>query len=451
MQATDVYSSLQKHIFADGYRQVPDFEKSHGSYLVDLRDGQEYLDFCNYYASLPLSYDASCTTGKFIDDIVRHCRFKPANCDFYTVPFAEFIEALASVLPEQLRSHIFYIDTGGLANENAMKAAFDWKTRKNLQKGVEIEADKMIYFERAFHGRNGYALSCTNSPHKAKTMYFPRFDFYMVNPAPVLTQEDDSDNDRKVDAMAADIRAYCAANKYRVAGLIVEPMQGEGGDRHFSRYFFTTLRKLADECEFMLIFDEVQTGMGASGKWWTHQHFDVTPDMMSFGKKTQICGFAAGPRIDEVEGNCFQVSSRISATWCGNVLDFIRGAYYIRAIRDNNYVENAAVQGEWLLAEIRKLAEEYACVTHPRGLGLLCAFDLPDTESRDRFISYAMSEEHLIMLGCGTRSIRFRPVLDVKREELEEGFRRIRRCLQAVCNDGSLDMSKHSVKSRQSK
>lgn len=433
MKATEVRPFLEKHILADAYQQVPDFDKSHGSYMVDLRDGQEYLDFCNFYASMPLSYDTDATGEEFKAEIQKYCRFKPANCDFYTVPFANFIEALSGILPRELRSHIFYIDTGGLANENAMKTAFDWKTRKNLQKGITKESDKIIYFERAFHGRNGYALSCTNSPHKAKTMYFPRFDFHMIDPAPVLTYDDDSDNDAKVDAMAADIRAFCAAHPYEVAGLIVEPIQGEGGDRHFSKYFFQTLRELADELEFLLIFDEVQAGMGQTGKWWAHQHFGVKPDIMTFGKKAQVCGFAASKRIDEVKDNCFQVSSRISATWCSNVLDMIRGTYYINYIVENNLVDNAAKQGKYMMSELKKLEKDYpGLVLHTRGFGMLCAFDLKDGATRDKFADYAMNTEHMIMLGCGTQSIRFRPVLDVKKEDLEEGFRRIRRTLDAI-------------------
>jgi L-lysine 6-transaminase len=103
-----------------------------------------------------------------------------------------------------------------------------------------------------------------------------------------------------------------------VAAIIIEAIQGEGGDNHFRSEFFRTLRQLADENDAMLIIDEVQTGVAMTGKMWAHQH-SVEPDMIAFGKKMQVCGFLCGRRIEEIKENVFAVPSRINSTWGGNL------------------------------------------------------------------------------------------------------------------------------------
>jgi len=430
LKAHQILPTLKQYILTDGFRLLPDFDRSQGSFVVDLLSGEAYLDFCTFYASMPIGYNHPALKSEaFREDVLRYSVFKPSNPDFYSVPYARFAEKLASMLPDDMR-RLFFIDTGALAVENAMKAAFDWKARKNLQKNVVGGADQILHFKRAFHGRTGYALSATDSPHTAKTKYFPRFGWPMFDP-PVLRFPDDPDYEARVHKCLSEIDAWCAAHPDAAAALIVEPIQGEGGDRHLGKSFFEGLRRLADEHEFLLIFDEVQSGMGLTGKAWAHQHFSVQPDILVFGKKAQVCGIAAGPRIDEIQDNVFRVSSRISGTWCGNAIDYLRGALAIGVIQEEHLVENAATQGEALLKGLKALEAEFDLVTQARGRGLMAAIDLPDEETCKRVVRFCYEREKMLLLTSGTHTIRFRPVLDVTRETIEEGLKRLKRALEA--------------------
>lgn len=430
MKAHQILPTLKQYILTDGFRLLPDFDRSQGSFVVDLASGEAYLDFCTFYASMPIGYNhPAFRSEEFREDVLRYSVFKPSNPDFYSVPYARFVEKLASMLPDDMR-RLFFIDTGALAVENAMKAAFDWKARKNLQKNVSGGADQILHFKRAFHGRTGYALSATDSPHTAKTKYFPRFGWPMFDP-PVLRFPDDPDYEKRVQKCLGEIDAWCVSHPDAAAALIVEPVQGEGGDRHFGKSFFEGLRKLADEHEFLLIFDEVQSGMGLTGKNWAHQNFGVQPDILVFGKKAQVCGIAAGPRIDEIRDNVFRVSSRISGTWCGNAIDYLRGALAIGVIQQDHLVENAAKRGKTLLSGLKALEEDFDQVTQARGLGLMAAIDLPDEETCKRVVRRCYEHEKMLLLTSGTHTIRFRPVLDVTDEVIEDGLTRLRSALAA--------------------
>jgi L-lysine 6-transaminase len=207
-----------------------------------------------------------------------------------------------------------------------------------------------------------------------------------------------------------------------IAAIIIEPIQGEGGDNHFRGEFLHALRRVCDEHDILLIFDEVQCGMGMTGRNWCCQHFDVLPDLLVFGKKAQVCGVMAGPRLDEVKDNCFRQPSRISSTWGGNFTDYVRSTHYLRIIAEERLVENARVQGDVFLAELHTLARKYSAVSAVRGRGLMLAFDLPNTALRDAFWKGAY-ELGLLVVRCGERSIRLRPVLDVKDDIIQAAFR----------------------------
>jgi L-lysine 6-transaminase len=217
-----------------------------------------------------------------------------------------------------------------------------------------------------------------------------------------------------------------------IAALIIEPIQGEGGDNHFRPEFLRKLRELADEHEFLFIVDEVQTGVGLTGKMWAYQHFGLTPDILAFGKKTQVCGILAGRRIDEVEKNVFHESTRINSTWGGNLVDMVRFGRYLEIIEEEKLVERSRQVGAYLLAELEKLQEENpGRIGNARGRGLMCAFDLPDAETRDRFKKLAF-DGGMLILGSGRQSIRFRPTLSIGKEEVEQGISIIKRVLSSL-------------------
>ena len=229
---------------------------------------------------------------------------------------------------------------------NALKTAFDWKVRKNLAAGKGERGSQIIHFRQAFHGRSGYTLSLTNT-EPMKVAYFPKFDWPRIeNPYIRFPEAEHLAETEAAEARAiAAIEAAVAANPDDIAGLIIEPIQGEGGDLHFRGEFLRELRRLADEHEFLLIFDEVQTGVGMTGRMWCHQHFGVEPDVLVFGKKTQVCGILASRRMDEVEDNVFRLPSRINSTFGGNLVDMVRFGRYLEIIEEEDLVGNAARVG----------------------------------------------------------------------------------------------------------
>ena len=162
--------------------------------------------------------------------------------------------------------------------------------------------------------------------------------------------------------------------------------------------------------------------MGITGRNWCCEHFGVLPDLLAFGKKAQVCGVMAGPRVDEVKDNCFRLPSRINSTWGGNFTDYVRSTHYLRIIEEEKLVENARIMGSYLLAELQALAREHPILSAVRGRGLMVGFDLPDANLRDAFWKGAF-ELGLLVVHCGERSIRLRPVLDVTEDVLEEALR----------------------------
>ena len=436
IDSKNVRAVLGKHILADGYEPVMDMEKSHGSWLVDERDGSEYLDMFSMFASGAVGYNhPDILAGK--DRLAAAALYKPTLSDIYNVQYAEFVEAFSNTAIPEYLPHTFFIEGGALGVENALKVAFDWKVRKNIENGKGEKGGKIIHFKQAFHGRTGYTLSLTNTTDPRKTMYFPKFDWPRIDIPKLSFPITDIvlENVEKNEKIAIDqIKSAISNNPDDIAALIIEPIQGEGGDNHFRDNFFVALRQLCDENEMLFIMDEVQTGIGITGKWWAHQHNSVKPDIISFGKKTQVCGLLAGKRVEEVDKNVFSESSRINSTFGGNLADMVRFHIILEIIEKENLIENAKNMGAVLKKELQFLSEEFpAYVTNPRGLGLFAAFDLPSQTERDKVIG-GLLKNKLLMLPSGDDAIRFRPHLNVTSEDLKTSIDIIKSTIKATLN-----------------
>ena len=349
---------------------------------------------------------------------------------------AEFVSTMGLVAQPDYLPYAFYIEGGGLAVENALKTAFDWKVRKNLSAGKGEKGSKIIHFKECFHGRTGYTMSLTDSPDPRKTLYFPQFDWPRIDNPKInfpLDQNLDLVIEREKHAINQ-IKDAITNNPDEIAGLIIEPIQGEGGDNHFRKEFLAELRNLANESDFLLIYDEVQTGVGVTGNMWAHQAFGdaVRPDIISFGKKTQVCGIFGGKRLDEVDNNVFHESSRLNSTWGGSLVDMVRFTIYLEIIENEKLVQNASAVGEHLTSCLHSLQSNHDnLVSNARNRGLFGAFDLPNSDTRDKAIN-SISNEGAMMLGCGTRSIRFRPHLNITINELDQGFEMIDKALSKL-------------------
>jgi L-lysine 6-transaminase len=428
----EVIAEIEKHVLVDGFKLVIDLEKSRGSRLVDAPSGRELIDLYSFYASMPVGYHHPYFSRPEVEaDLLAAAKIKVASADVYSVQYATFVETFSRVVGLPPLNRYFFIEGGSLAVENALKAAMDWKVRKNLAGGHGERGTEILHFERAFHGRSGYTLSLTNTEPR-KTQYFPKFPWPRV-PAPFIDYSLPPAERYKAviegeKRVSKRIHEIIAEKGVDIAAIIIEPIQGEGGDNHFRGEWLQTLRQICDENEMLLIFDEVQTGMGITGRNWCCEHFGVLPDLLAFGKKAQVCGVMAGPRLDEVSENVFRLPSRINSTWGGNFTDFVRSMHFLRVIEEEKLIENARVQGAAFQAALQKLAAKHPVVTAVRGRGLMLAFSLPNTALRDAFWKRAF-ELGLLVVRCGERSIRLRPVLDLKDETIEAAVR----IMDAVC------------------
>lgn len=410
VSADQVFPILRDNILVDGFHVVIDLDRSHGSIMVDALTGQEYIDCYSYFASLPIGHNhPKMDEPEFLTSLLRAAKSNPANSDIYTEEYAAFVKTFREIaVPDEFR-YLFFVAGGGLAVENTLKAAFDWKARKNRAKGIEGGADKILHFREAFHGRTGYTMSLTNTD-PVKVADFPRFDWPRVSNPKIHFPLDAAAVAKAEAESLREIDAAFDAHPHGIAGIILEPIQGEGGDNHFRPEFLKQLRRIADEREALLIFDEVQTGIGLTGTMWAFEQLGVTPDLVAFGKKTQVCGVMSTRRIEEVKDHVFQLSSRINSTWGGNLVDMVRCARYLQIIQEDNLLANVRTVGKQLLAGLTRLAARRQTMDNVRGLGLMVAFDVGSTAERNS-LRQKCWEAGLATLASGPRSIRFRPPL----------------------------------------
>ena len=431
--ALHVRESLGRHILTDGYPMVLDMDASQGAHLRDAATGRDYVDFFTFYASNALGMNHPKLAGPspeaqgFRQRLMDAALNKVANSDVYTPHYARFVETFGRVgIPAEL-PHAFFVSGGALAVENALKAAFDWKVRKNKLKGYSGErGSKVLHFRESFHGRSGYTMSLTNTDPN-KVAGYPKFDWPRISNPKIRG----GNVEEREAAALAEARQAFLDHPDEIAAIIIEPIQGEGGDNHFRPAFLQALRNLADEAEALLIFDEVQTGVGLTGEFWAYQSIGVTPDIIAFGKKTQVCGILAGTRLDEVDDNVFHKSSRINSTWGGNLVDMVRFDRILEVIEQDDLLGNARPQGAHLLSRLREMETTFEGVTDARGRGMMCAFDLPDAETRNAVVKRAF-DDGLIAPGCGARTVRFRPALTISQADLDTGLDILDRALQAT-------------------
>jgi len=431
----EVHTVLGRHMLADGYDLVLDLRKSKGVRLYDSLGNTFYLDFFSCFASLPIGFNhPELLEPEFVESLGLTAVNKPVNSDLYTVEMARFVETFTRIAMPSYMKYLFLVSGGALAVENALKTAMDWKVRKNFLNGMKTErGHSIIHFRDAFHGRSGYTLSMTNTFDPRKTKYFSKFKWpRIINPKVTFPLGENLDVVIKLEERALrEIMKAIEIDGDNICALIIEPIQGEGGDNHYRPEFFHELRRICDENSMLFIVDEVQTGIGLTGRMWAHEHYGIEPDIIVFGKKAQVCGIMAGKRIDDVEDHVFRESSRLNSTWGGNLVDMVRSEKILEIIKRDRLVENADSTGAYFLEQLELLGSKYSQVSNIRGRGLMCAFDMPDSDKRDRLVRQVFSNK-MIILPAGHRSIRFRPSLIIERNEIDEGVKIIERSLKEM-------------------
>jgi len=420
-----VLEIIEQHVLLDGFKVVVDLDKSRGPYLHNAVTNKRLIDLYGFFGSMPIGFNHPYFDDPAVQrDLLRAAKVKVANSDVYSEDYAEFVETFERVVGLPPLERYLFIEGGALAIENCLKAAMDWKVRKNMAAGHGERGTQVLHFRRAFHGRSGYTMSLTNTDPR-KTDLFAKFDWPRVScphmdfslpeserEADVITREQNAERE---------IRHFIDQRGIDICAIIIEPIQGEGGDNHFRGEWLQKLRTICDENDILLIFDEVQCGMGATGRNWCCEHFNVVPDLLAFGKKAQVCGVMAGPRLDEVKDNAFRLSSRLNSTWGGNFTDMVRSTHFLRIIEKEHLVENAAKVGGYFLDQLRDLQKEEPLVSAARGRGLFLAFDLPDAKTREEFWK-GLFDLGVLTLRSGENSIRFRPPLDITAEVIDEAM-----------------------------
>ena len=438
LQPAEVHDILARHVLTDGMKLVLDLRRSRGSRLVDARTGERYLDMYTFFASAPLGLNPPGIVDDptFMAELAEIAANKPANPDMYSTAYGEFVATFVRVLGDPALPHLFFIEGGALAVENALKVAFDWKSRKNEAAGRDRNlGSQIMHLTHAFHGRSGYTLSLTNTePHK--TDRFPKFTWPRIE-VPAITHPL---SDHLGEVITAEEHALRQAeqafadNPHDIAAFIAEPIQGEGGDNHMRPEFLQAMLQLVHANDALFILDEVQTGVGTTGTPWAYQQLGIQPDVVAFSKKAQVGGVMAGGRIDEVPDNVFTVSGRINSTWGGGLVDMVRSRRILEIIESEGLIEQAGPKGVQLVAGLEELRDETGLISNVRGRGLFVAFDLETREERDAMVNDLRTAEGVIVLPCGERSIRFRPALSVSEDEIEEALGATRRSVIRVAS-----------------
>ncbi|MBA8826847.1 L-lysine 6-transaminase [Saccharopolyspora lacisalsi] len=433
LEATkDPVTELRERVTGDLLDVVVDLESGRGCRLRDARDGTEYLDMTMFFSSAPLGHGhPGLREPDFEAALVRAGRVKPANPDFATTEQARFAETFQRVLGDPRLPLLFFIDGGTLAVENALKVAFDWKTKINARKGLAVRGSRVLHLEHAFHGRSGYTLSLTNTD-PVKIRDYPMFDWPRI-PSPAVVPGEDWDDPEllpeervAVEAAGAALRRY----GHEIACFCYEPVQGEGGDRHLRPAFLHAMQELCGEHDVLTVADEVQTGGGLTGSAWAYQTLGLSPDLVAFGKRVQVCGVMGGRRVLDVPDNAFREGSRISSTWGGALTDMVRATRILEVVEDEHLLDSSRRMGELLLSELRVLSSEFpSLVEAPRGRGLMCAIDFTDPALRDRAIAVAREHHNVLFLPSGPRSLRWRPSLSVRKDEIADAVLSLRKTL----------------------
>ena len=371
--------------------------KGQGVYCEDL-DGNIFMDWASQIACQPLGYNHP----RMLEVSKKYSNKAPlklAGHDYYSLEHIELLEEVASTLPEELQS-IFLINSGAEAVENAIKIAYRKKPSAKI--GISVQG--------AFHGRTLGALSCTNSKTAQKKNY-PEIPVRRIS----LNNVDELNRLLKYDV-----------DPENVAYVIAEAIQGEGGYKFADKQWLQDLRAVTQEHNIPLILDEVQAGMGRTGKWWAFQHSGIIPDIITSGKALQVAATIGKKEMFPRD------SGSISSTWGGgDLISMAMGLEIIKTIKEENLLEKVKIRGEHLLKRLKELEQKYPIVTNARGLGLLLAFDLPNSELRNRLVELNF-EKGLLTLGCGPHSMRIIPPYIISEQEIDEGIKVIDASLKVL-------------------
>ena len=372
--------------------------KGEGCYCEDI-DGNKFLDFGSQIATNPFGYNHP----DMLEVVKRYSSRHPlkfAGQDFVVPEHLQLIEDLISISPKGMDAG-FLVNSGAEAVENAIKICMHQRL------GMKFS----VSFDGAFHGRTLGALSLHHSR-------FVHRQGYLLEANKELPFDDSAP-----DVLRELIGAY---GSDALGFVILEHFQGEGGYRIPSSVMIKKLFSLARKSHIPYVADEVQSGMGRTGKWWSFEHYGIVPDVFSAAKALQV-GAVVAPRRDFPPEH-----GSISSTWGGgHILDMALGIKTIEIIKRDRLLARNAKMGSRILNGLKKIDS----LENVRGCGLMIGFDLPDSRIRDAFVIESL-KKGLIVLGAGEKSIRVIPPYIIEQSEIDEGLRVIEEVSAKVISRG---------------
>lgn len=369
-----------------------DFEKSHGSFLFDKQSQSEYLDFFSMYSSLPLGYNHPIFDHSFKEEIAKISSLKMANNICQSDEFFTFFHQFQTIAPHPL---IHFTSTGALAVESAIKTAMEYK---------KISSPIVLSMEKSFHGVNSWGVATSHYGITGK-----RMEFFPQNNWPKLS----------IDELITYLKTSSLSN---VAAVLIEPIQCTNGDLYVDLAKLYEIRELCTQHDICLIFDEIQTGFGTTGTMWYHEAIDVLPDIIVFGKKTQVSGIIVHQKYRAIFDSPYQ---KLDVTFDGDLVDMVRSYYILRAYSEYDILNNVQHQSKILREALSGQTQGY------RSSGHLIAFDFENSAIRDLFVQRCF-ENHLIINKAGDVTVRLRPNLALNTEESAQAITIIKGILETL-------------------
>jgi 4-aminobutyrate aminotransferase len=387
-RAARIVEEFKKIVYDSTFTYPLVIKTGRGCVIEDI-DRIEFLDFTSNIGSCPLGY----SHPEILEVIKNYSSVekgvhKIAGQDFYCEEHFDIARKLLSI--SKNNSKVFFINSGAEAVENAIKVAYK---KMGPLPGISCISD--------FHGRTLGALSFTLSKEVQKTN-FPELPVKRIK---FCTD----DSDPQINQLESLLK------EYRVAFIITEIIQGEGGLNVASKLFIQHIRKLADEYKVPLIFDEVQSGMGRTGKWWAYEHYGVEPDIMTVAKALQVGATVYDKKYDPTEPGV------LSSTWGGGSrIDMAIGTKIIEIILKNNLLSNSQKIGNMLLKNFVDFVDNNGLID-ARGIGLMIGLEFDTKMTRDVIVN-RLFKKGLLVLPAGMKSIRIMPPLIINEEEAAKGI-----------------------------
>ena len=425
-------AELGKYVIAEPYPFAVDLERCNHMTLVTV-DGEQLFDWAGYYGSKLIGHNhPGLYEPEYLIRLSRAANNKVANPDFITQECLDFYRLVYENAPEVMQNkdlEVYVVNSGAEAVENMMKYLVAKYNQKCIAAGRIPGRRQFLYFDRAFHGRTVFALGITQTIDPVATKDFVGLTSggNMKLSFPIYDSErPNEENLESVKRSLEQVESVLLHMAEDIVGIIIEPIQGAGGNRIALPEFFQGLSALSEKYGVYLAFDEVQTGLGATGKMWAIDHFNLPypPMAVASGKKWGNGIIIMRESLDDV--------GVLDSTWGGNLADMVRVCHEMEIVKRERLIEKAAINGEILNAGLKKVIAKFDFASNVRGMGLYQGFSLDTPERKAQLVKSAREQFGLLLLGAGNRSIRTRPNLSVTEEDVERFFGMLEKSLAAV-------------------